>query len=243
MILTRPYTIEEIKANLVDGRITGDVLVPVNEMVNLDLENILDRLSELLTGSPLLMGIDYRLIGSYDDCQILRVSGDPSEILRTEDNIESEGPKVLIKTCDHETHKEKLWGFESIPQILKAWWDDDDNTDIPKPEDEVLKLIINGTPIWIPLCGDFSEAVQQLETMYWTQSTQSKNIILTNRDGFTAALLSVKNYDESFGNKYYNILDDWHKTTEEFGKYVLARLKHAGYDVTELESLELPTYL
>ena len=66
---------------------TFEVKVSVSELIDLNLEGFLDLLSELATGSALLMDINYELIGVDIDEQavILRVTGDTSEIEKEED--------------------------------------------------------------------------------------------------------------------------------------------------------------
>lgn len=81
MILEKPYTIEEIKSNMVDGRITGDILIDKKLLVNMGFESTLTVLSECLTGSPLLTDIKYKRVGSYYNNDIVRVSGNPRKIL------------------------------------------------------------------------------------------------------------------------------------------------------------------
>ncbi len=89
-----PYTTEQMKAlKNKDNYITGNLVVHVSELINNDLESFLDRLSEALTGSPLLMNIDYSIIGvlSPDDL-IIKVSGDVTAILEPEPDIPEDNP-------------------------------------------------------------------------------------------------------------------------------------------------------
>ena len=66
---------------------TFEVKVSLSELIDHNLEGFLDLISELATGSPLLMDINYALIGVDTDEQavILRVTGDTSAIEENED--------------------------------------------------------------------------------------------------------------------------------------------------------------
>ena len=76
-------TIDEIiAASNRNGFITGEVVIPLIDIVHLDLDGFYDRLAELLVGDIRLCEIDFDVIGtSNNDCIVLRVSGETSAII------------------------------------------------------------------------------------------------------------------------------------------------------------------
>jgi hypothetical protein len=69
------------------GYITGTVAIDLGDVIDGDLEAFLDLLSEALTGSGLLMDINYRLVGVDDDHTMrLEVTGDPQQIQADDDD-------------------------------------------------------------------------------------------------------------------------------------------------------------
>ena len=86
MLLTQPYTREELRSNMdEDGCVEGKVIVDFNQILDIDLEGFLDCLSERLTGSLLLMNIDYNVVGIIGpDELVINVSGNVSNIIDTE---------------------------------------------------------------------------------------------------------------------------------------------------------------
>lgn len=86
MLLTQPYTREELRSNMnEDGYVEGKVIVDFHQILDIGLEGFLDCLSERLTGSPLLMNIDYNVVGIVGpDELVINVSGDVSNIIDKE---------------------------------------------------------------------------------------------------------------------------------------------------------------
>lgn len=68
-----------------NGIIEGVISIDIHEFINNDLEGFLDLISERLTGSILLNGSDYQMIGSKGDDVFLKVTGDASLILESEE--------------------------------------------------------------------------------------------------------------------------------------------------------------
>ena len=68
-----------------NGMVEGVISVDIHEFINNDLEGFLDLISERLTGSTLLNGSDYQMIGSKGDDVFLKVTGDASLILESEE--------------------------------------------------------------------------------------------------------------------------------------------------------------
>ncbi len=64
--------------------IKGTVMVELADIVASDLEQFFDMLSEKLTGSDGLMGIDYTIVGHDATALFLTITGDASLILETE---------------------------------------------------------------------------------------------------------------------------------------------------------------
>lgn len=81
-ILSKPYTLEELKANADDNNIVyGWISLPLHQVIDNDFENFLDNLSLKLTGTELLSGTNYELVCNDDDNLIFYVEGDISLIL------------------------------------------------------------------------------------------------------------------------------------------------------------------
>jgi hypothetical protein len=73
---------EIIAASNRNGFITGEVVIPLIDIVHLDLDSFYDRLAELLVDDIRLCEIEFDVIGTADnDCIVLRVSGDTSSII------------------------------------------------------------------------------------------------------------------------------------------------------------------
>jgi hypothetical protein len=91
-LLDKPLTIEEMRkmaeAGVPGGLfVTGVVAVDLNDIIDNDLDGFMDHLSELLTGTEILMNIDYDVVG-YEEHNVLhiKVSGDVSAVLEGEDD-------------------------------------------------------------------------------------------------------------------------------------------------------------
>lgn len=90
-VLKRPYTIEELQENMNENcYVTGCIAVPLSDIIDHDLEEFLDLIAMKLTGSELLMDINYNAVAVYDvdsndTSIIIEVHGDVSEIISNED--------------------------------------------------------------------------------------------------------------------------------------------------------------
>lgn len=83
--ITPTMSIEDIKKNKTENNIiTGNVSIPLTDIIHGDIETLLDTLSNALTGTTLLMDISYAPIEVSDDNIIFQVSGDVSMILDEE---------------------------------------------------------------------------------------------------------------------------------------------------------------
>ena len=89
-ILSKPMKREEIIEKKDDvNYVEGIVEVSLSEVINRDLEQFLDHISELLVGRPTLMDTHYSIMHSPylnpdEDTLILKVSGDASDIIDNE---------------------------------------------------------------------------------------------------------------------------------------------------------------
>lgn len=86
--LTEPFSEEEIKTLRDEaGYISGIVAVSLSNLIEGDRDNFLDYISEKLTGSPLLMDIDFKVVGGVpenEDLVLIEVVGDTSAIVEVE---------------------------------------------------------------------------------------------------------------------------------------------------------------
>lgn len=55
--------------------------------------------------------------------------------------------------------------FDSVADILKNWWDEENGTDLPSGDDEVLELTMDGKSI--RSLKHFAELIQELESLFW----------------------------------------------------------------------------
>lgn len=76
-------TIDEIIAASDDkGFITGNITIPLIDIVHLDLDGFYDRLTELLVDDFRLCEIDFDVVGTADNnCIVIRVTGNASDII------------------------------------------------------------------------------------------------------------------------------------------------------------------
>jgi hypothetical protein len=63
-----------------DGAISGVVKIELSRFIDCNLEGVLDMLSEALTGTQLLMNVNYKVVGHDGDTLLIEVSGDPEQI-------------------------------------------------------------------------------------------------------------------------------------------------------------------
>lgn len=82
--LDKPYTIEEILTlRSSNNYLTGVIQVDLGDIIDCNLEEFLDLISNKLINSTLLMDINYRVIDvKADNSLLIEVSGDVSEILK-----------------------------------------------------------------------------------------------------------------------------------------------------------------
>ncbi len=64
-----------------NGFIKGEVSVGVEDLVGVDLDSVLEGLSEKLTGSTVLSDLSYKPVRVEDESIVMEVSGDPVFIL------------------------------------------------------------------------------------------------------------------------------------------------------------------
>jgi hypothetical protein len=77
-----------------DTYVSGIVAIDLGDVIDHDLESFLDDIALKLTGSELLIDIDYTIVGLRPDgALLLRVTGDASEI------IDREGDEEEEQTC------------------------------------------------------------------------------------------------------------------------------------------------
>lgn len=86
--LTEPLSEEEIKSMRDEaGYISGIVAVSLSDLIEGDRDYFLDYISYKLTGSPLLMDIDFKVVGGVpenEDLVLMKVVGDASGIVEVE---------------------------------------------------------------------------------------------------------------------------------------------------------------
>jgi hypothetical protein len=90
--LEKPMTIEELaeKRNE-NGYVSANVLMDLSFLLENDFETILDRMSSLVTGTSVLMDINYSLVAVCDpQTLIMEVSGDVSLIVDDDDDDDDE---------------------------------------------------------------------------------------------------------------------------------------------------------
>lgn len=85
-VLEKPLSIMEmLDCCDADLYVEGDVVIDLSELIDHDLEGILDIMAERLTGSSLLMDVNYSLVDILDEnSAIMRVRGDITDILETD---------------------------------------------------------------------------------------------------------------------------------------------------------------
>lgn len=80
------FTIEELKQKVdEDNFIEGIINVDISSLIDGDLEDTLDLFGIELVGSDLLMDITYEVVGATDGLIMIKVGGDCSMILESED--------------------------------------------------------------------------------------------------------------------------------------------------------------
>lgn len=95
-VLEKPYTQQEMK-ELMDenGYVTGRVAIPLSDIIDHNFEEFLDLVAKKLVDNDCLMDINYKAVGidnieSGDADIILEVSGDVSEIIEDDKDIQNE---------------------------------------------------------------------------------------------------------------------------------------------------------
>ena len=86
VVLEKPLSIMEMLDRCdADFYVEGDVIIDLSELIDNDIEGILDIMAERLTGSPLLMDINYSLVDILDENSVvMRIRGDITDILETD---------------------------------------------------------------------------------------------------------------------------------------------------------------
>lgn len=88
-VMKEPYKPEELE-KLADenGYVEGNVIVPLSDIIDNDLEGFLDLLGEKLVANECLMDISYKAVGVTEEQNnddrgiIIWVRGDASEVIR-----------------------------------------------------------------------------------------------------------------------------------------------------------------
>jgi hypothetical protein len=65
--------------------VEGVVAIDLGDLIDLELEGFLDKLSQLLTGGELLMDIQYEVVGHEKDSLWMKISGNAKEVVETEE--------------------------------------------------------------------------------------------------------------------------------------------------------------
>ena len=90
-LLTSPLTViqmRELSEQDENGYIRGVIEFDLSTAIDNDFEGFLDIISEALTGTDILMDINYEIVGLGENKAIhLLVSGDPSSVLECNDDI------------------------------------------------------------------------------------------------------------------------------------------------------------
>lgn len=78
-----------------NGYVTGRIVIPLSDIIDHDFEEFLDLVAEKLVDNDCLMDINYKAVGidnieSGDADIILEVSGDVSEIIEDDEDIQNE---------------------------------------------------------------------------------------------------------------------------------------------------------
>lgn len=91
VVMQKPYTMEQMKEAFRgenDGYITGVVAVDLSDIIDTDLEGFLDLISYKMTDTDLLMDITYNVVGNEEDMLFIKVRGDVSNIVDSEEEEE-----------------------------------------------------------------------------------------------------------------------------------------------------------
>lgn len=90
-VLQNPLTQDQIRERMDEYNfVEGVIEVQPQEMIDNNIEDFLDLISErLLVDSYMFMDIGYRVVGCVEnDCVLMLVSGDVSEVLENKDEDE-----------------------------------------------------------------------------------------------------------------------------------------------------------
>ena len=109
----------------------------LDEVGRFDFESFLDLISERLTGSELLMNIDYDVVGHEGNTLHMKVGGDPSEIRGMREDEEDEEEETVMAT----------------PKIR---YEEDDDDPEEQVESLTLTVDIDGTP------DDLADAMEHI---------------------------------------------------------------------------------
>lgn len=101
-VLEKPLSIMEmLDCCDADLYVEGDVVIDLSELIDNNLEGILDIMAERLTGSPLLIDVNYSLVDILDEnSAVMRVRGDITDILETDmDEAAFHAVADKLRTC------------------------------------------------------------------------------------------------------------------------------------------------
>ena len=87
-VRTSPMTEDEMKKVILSGNpyIKENVYIEMDDLIHNDYEELLDLMSTKVTGTELLMDINYRIVGLHDEyTMVVEVTGDISECTTVSD--------------------------------------------------------------------------------------------------------------------------------------------------------------
>ena len=111
-----PMTESEMKEVILSGDpyIKENVYIGMDELIDNDYEQLLDLMSSKVTGTELLMDINYRIIGLHDEyTMVVEVTGDISECVAVSDyeKLEKLINKFHIKLDEAKDAKKQIHEF------------------------------------------------------------------------------------------------------------------------------------
>lgn len=111
-----PMTESEMKEVILSGDpyIKENVYIEMNDLIDNDFEQLMDLMSSKITGTELLMDINYRIVGLHDEyTMIVEVTGDISECVAVSDyeKLEKLINKFHIKLDEAKDAKKQIHEF------------------------------------------------------------------------------------------------------------------------------------
>lgn len=115
-VRTSPMTESEMKKVILsdDPYIKENVYIEMNDLINNDFEQLMDLMSSKITGTELLMDINYRIVGLHDEyTMIVEVTGDISECVAVSDyeKLEKLINEFYIKLDEAKDAKKQIHEF------------------------------------------------------------------------------------------------------------------------------------